>query len=156
MTEQQEQLAADPPQTQARVARRVTMISGIAVLFAAGVAAVVLAADALLLVFACILCAILLYKLSDIVARKLHMKRKLALALVVVLLGAIIGFMLLSRYLNDAVFGVVFGLIAGIMVFLAIDELLPAAKRYAKGHETVYGLVSGMGVLALSLVLFKW
>ena len=38
----------------------------------------------------------------------------------------------------------------------APDELLPAAKRYAKGHETVYGLVSGMGVLALSLVLFKW
>ena len=92
MTEPQEKPAADPPQTQARVARRVTMISGIAVLFAAGVAAVVLAADALLLVFACILCAILLYKLSEIVARKLHMKRKLALALVVVLLGAIIGF----------------------------------------------------------------
>ena len=71
-------------------------------------------------------------------------------------LGAIIGFTLLSRYLNDAVFGAVFGIIAGIMVFLAIDELLPAAKRYAQGHETVYGLVSGMGVLALSLVLFKW
>ena len=71
-------------------------------------------------------------------------------------LGAIIGFTLLSRYLNDAVFGAVFGIIAGSMVFLAIDELLPAAKRYAKGHETVYGLVSGMGVLALSLVLFKW
>ena len=47
-------------------------------------------------------------------------------------------------------------LLGGVMVFLAIDELLPAAKRYAKGHETVYGLVSGMGVLALSLVLFKW
>ena len=70
--------------------------------------------------------------------------------------GAIIGFMLLARYLNDAVFGAVFGIIAGVMVFLAIDELLPAAKRYARGHETVYGLVSGMGVLALSLVLFKW
>ena len=70
--------------------------------------------------------------------------------------GAIIGFMLLSQFLNDAVFGAVFGVIAGVMVFLAIDELLPAAKRYAQGHETVYGLVSGMGVLALSLVLFKW
>jgi ZIP family zinc transporter len=70
--------------------------------------------------------------------------------------GAIIGFGLLSSFLNDAVFGAVFGVIAGVMVFLAIDELLPAAKRYAKGHETVYGLVSGMGVLAISLVLFKW
>ena len=27
-----------------------------------------------------------------------------------------------------------FGVIAGIMVFLALDELLPAAKRYAKGE----------------------
>jgi len=70
--------------------------------------------------------------------------------------GALIGYSLLSRFLSEAVFGAVFGIIAGVMVFLAIDELLPAAKRYAKGHETVYGLVSGMGVLAVSLVLFKW
>ncbi|WP_374013691.1 zinc transporter ZupT [Pseudoxanthomonas koreensis] len=70
--------------------------------------------------------------------------------------GAVIGYGLLSSMLSEAVFGAVFGVIAGVMVFLAIDELLPAAKRYAKGHETVYGLVSGMGVLALSLVLFKW
>jgi ZIP family zinc transporter len=33
--------------------------------------------------------------------------------------------------------------------------LLPQAKRYAKGHETVYGMVSGMVLVALSLVLFK-
>ncbi len=70
--------------------------------------------------------------------------------------GAAIGYLLLRPYLSEAVYGTVFGIIAGVMVFLAIDELLPAAKRYAKGHETVYGLVSGMGVLAVSLVLFKW
>lgn len=70
--------------------------------------------------------------------------------------GAIIGYALLRPWMSDAVFGGVFGVIAGVMVFLALDELLPAAKRYAKGHETVYGLVAGMGVLAISLVLFKW
>ena len=70
--------------------------------------------------------------------------------------GALIGYLLLSRVLTPAVFGGVFGVIAGIMVFLALDELLPAAKRYAKGHETVYGLVGGMATLAISLVLFKW
>ncbi|TDK27164.1 zinc transporter ZupT [Luteimonas aestuarii] len=70
--------------------------------------------------------------------------------------GALIGYAVLRPFLSDAVFGAVFGVIAGVMVFLALDELLPAAKRYAKGHETVYGLVSGMGVLAISLVLFKW
>jgi ZIP family zinc transporter len=46
-------------------------------------------------------------------------------------------------------------MVAGVMVFLSLDELLPAAKRYSKGHETVYGMVLGMGLLALSLVLFK-
>ena len=71
-------------------------------------------------------------------------------------LGAIIGYALLRPWMSDAVFGSIFGIIAGVMVFLALDELLPAAKRYARGHETVYGLVSGMGVLAVSLVLFKW
>jgi ZIP family zinc transporter len=54
------------------------------------------------------------------------------------------------------VYGIVFGLIAGVMVYLSLDELLPTAKRYSKGHETVYGLVSGMAALALSLVLFKF
>ena len=70
--------------------------------------------------------------------------------------GAVIGYVLLGPFLSNALFGVVFGVIAGVMVFLALDELLPAAKRYAKGHETVYGLVTGMGALAISLVLFNW
>ena len=70
--------------------------------------------------------------------------------------GAAIGYFLLADALSPATFGAVFGLIAGIMVFLALDELLPAAKRYAQGHETVYGLVIGMASIAVSLVLFKW
>lgn len=70
--------------------------------------------------------------------------------------GALIGYAVLVPYLSHGMFGVVFGMIAGVMVFLALDELLPAAKKYAKGHETVYGLVSGMGMLSISLILFKW
>src|SRR5690606_11484500 len=70
--------------------------------------------------------------------------------------GAAIGYFAFSGVLSQSTFGIVFGMIAGLMVFLALDELLPAAKRYAKGHETVYGLVSGMATLAISLVLFKW
>ena len=80
-----------PQAAQRRLARRVTIINGIAVLFILGLAAVVLAADALLLVFACILFAILLYKLSEIMHRRLHIKRKLALGTVVLLLSAIVG-----------------------------------------------------------------
>lgn len=71
-------------------------------------------------------------------------------------LGAILGYTLLAPIMSDLVYGWVFGMIGGVMVFLALDELLPTAKYYAKGHETVYGLVAGMGVLAMSLVLLKF
>jgi len=74
-----------------KLMKRVAIIDGIAVLFILGLAAVWFAADALLLIFACVLCAVLLYKLSDMLARRTHMKRQIALALVVLLLFAIIG-----------------------------------------------------------------
>lgn len=70
--------------------------------------------------------------------------------------GAALGYFVLQPYLGPHVFGVIFGLIGGVMVYLALDELLPTAKRYAEGHETVYGLVSGMAILATSLVMFKF
>lgn len=69
--------------------------------------------------------------------------------------GAIVGYLILAPFLSSAVFGTVFGMIAGAMVFLSLDELLPAARHYARGHETVYGMVIGMAALAVSLVLFK-
>ena len=81
----------EPPQAQRRLARRATLINGIAVLFLFGAAAVVMAADALLLTFACILCAILLYKLSEIIHRRFGLHRKVALTAVVLLLIGVIG-----------------------------------------------------------------
>lgn len=71
-------------------------------------------------------------------------------------LGAVLGYAILRPFLSAEVFGAVFGMIAGIMVFLALDELLPAAKRYAQGHETVYGLTAGMVMMSMSLVLFHF
>jgi len=69
--------------------------------------------------------------------------------------GALLGYLVLAPYLTPSVFGSVFGLIAGAMVFLSMDELLPTAKRYSTGHDTVYGMVSGMICIALSLILFR-
>jgi ZIP family zinc transporter len=69
--------------------------------------------------------------------------------------GALLGYLVLAPFLSPTLYGVIFGMVAGVMVFLSLDELLPAAKRYAQGHETVYGMVLGMGLLALSLILFK-
>ena len=69
--------------------------------------------------------------------------------------GALFGYLILAPFLTPFVFGSVFGVIAGAMVFLSMDELLPTAKRYASGHDSVYGMVIGMACIALSLVLFR-
>lgn len=69
--------------------------------------------------------------------------------------GAVLGYLVLAPFLSATVLGLLFGAIAGVMVFLALDELLPAAKRHAVGHETTYGMIGGMAVLALSLVLLR-
>ena len=49
--------------------------------------------------------------------------------------------------------GLVSGAVAGIMVFISLDELLPASRAYGKGHDSLYGLVAGMAIMALSLLL---
>ncbi len=69
-------------------------------------------------------------------------------------LGALIGYFLLYFIFNDSVMGFLFGGVAGIMVFISIDELLPTAREYGHHHLSVYGLITGMAVMALSLLLF--
>lgn len=69
-------------------------------------------------------------------------------------LGALIGFMILIPIMNDIVFGLLFAAVAGIMVFISLDELLPTAREYGEHHLSMYGLISGMIVMALSLILF--
>lgn len=68
--------------------------------------------------------------------------------------GAMIGYLLLLTFFNDVLFGVLFASVAGIMVFISLDELLPTAQEYGEHHIAVYGLVSGMAVMAISLLMF--
>lgn len=68
--------------------------------------------------------------------------------------GALIGYLILHPFMNDTIFGVLFASVAGIMVFISLDELLPSAQEYGEHHLSIYGLVVGMMVMAVSLVLF--
>lgn len=69
--------------------------------------------------------------------------------------GAVIGYLILAQFLNHLVLGVIFAMVAGVMTFLAIDTLLPTARNSARGHLTVYGVIAGMAVMAMSLVLLR-
>ena len=68
--------------------------------------------------------------------------------------GAAIGYAVLMPFMTPAVFGTVFAAVAGIMVFISLDELLRAAEKYGEHHLSIYGLVAGMAVMAVSLLLF--
>jgi len=68
--------------------------------------------------------------------------------------GAFIGYAILLNFFSDFVFGILFAGVAGIMVFISLDELLPSAQKYGEHHLSIYGLILGMAVMALSLLLF--
>ncbi len=68
--------------------------------------------------------------------------------------GAIVGYFLLLRFVGDTMFGIVFSSVAGIMVYISLDELLPSAREYGEHHLSIYGLIAGMALMAVSLVLF--
>ena len=69
--------------------------------------------------------------------------------------GAVIGYLLLAQFLDHFVLGILFAMVAGVMVFLAIDTLLPTARNSARGHLSVYGFIAGVAVMAASLVLLR-
>lgn len=68
-------------------------------------------------------------------------------------LGALIAFAILAPFLTPAVLGVVLAAVAGVMVFVALDQMLPVARDYGHPHLVVYGVVGGMVVMGGSLVL---
>lgn len=68
--------------------------------------------------------------------------------------GAIVGYLLLMPFFTPTLFGILFAGVGGIMVFISLDELLPAAEEYGEHHMAIYGVIAGMGVMALSLLLF--
>lgn len=68
-------------------------------------------------------------------------------------LGAIVGFTLLRPFFTPATLAILFGIVAGIMVFISLDELLPSAEKYGEHHLSIYGVISGMAIMAVSMML---
>ncbi len=76
--------------------------------------------------------------------------------------GALMAYLAFRLFFNGniqalpaGVMGILFAGVAGIMVYISLDELLPTSRAYGKGHDSLFGLVGGMLVMALSLLLMK-
>ena len=53
--------------------------------------------------------------------------------------GALVAYLVLMNFFSEIMFSIIFAFVGGIMVFIALDQLLPAAKEYSKGHIAIYG-----------------
>lgn len=67
--------------------------------------------------------------------------------------GAGLAAIALLPFLTPAVLGAVLAGVAGLMVFISLDELLPASREYGQEHLSIVGAVAGMAVMAVSLWL---
>ncbi len=67
--------------------------------------------------------------------------------------GAVLAWLVLMPLMTPTLMGCILAGVAGIMVFISIDELLPAAREYGQAHTALYGIVGGMAVMAASLLL---
>ena len=77
-------------------------------------------------------------------------------------IGAAIAYIGIRYFIGDGsgvippqLMGILFGGVAGIMVYISLDELLPTSRAYSKGHDSLFGLVAGMIVMAVSLLLMR-
>ncbi len=68
-------------------------------------------------------------------------------------IGALTAYLVLTPFMTPVVMNSVFAAVAGIMVFISLDELLPAAEEYGEHHISIYGLLTGMAIMAVSLIL---
>ena len=69
--------------------------------------------------------------------------------------GAAVAALVLLPFLSEAVLGLMLAVVAGIMVFISLDELLPAARSFGQEHLSIVGVGLGMAVMAASLWMLK-
>lgn len=67
--------------------------------------------------------------------------------------GAALAAIFLFRFLDDTVLGWVLSVVAGIMVYISLDELIPASREYGQDNHAILGAIAGMLVMAVSLWL---
>ncbi len=68
-------------------------------------------------------------------------------------LGALAGALVLMHFMTPGVIAALLAGVAGLMVFISLDELLPAAHEYGQAHAATVGVFAGMAVMVGTLVV---
>ncbi len=71
------------------------------------------------------------------------------------LLGAIITYLFLSKFINPIFMGILFSMIAGIMIHISVYELIPTSLNYKSKKLTVIFFIIGVIFMFINHILFK-
>ena len=69
------------------------------------------------------------------------------------ILGAIICYLFLSKFINNFLIGCCFSLIAGIMINISLTELLPESFKYNETKLSYFGFIIGSIVMIISHII---
>lgn len=65
--------------------------------------------------------------------------------------GAALAATLLLPFMSSALLGWILSAVAGIMIFISLDELVPASRSFGEDHFSIVGVLAGMMIMAASL-----
>lgn len=64
--------------------------------------------------------------------------------------GAILAYFVLRFFLTDLMLGVIFGIVAGIMIYIAIDDLIPSSRKYGYDKIALFSTLLGICIMPLT------
>lgn len=68
--------------------------------------------------------------------------------------AAFLAYIFMMPFLSAVVMSSLLAVVAGVMVYISIDELIPASRRIGHHHLSTYGVVVGMALLASVFMFF--
>lgn len=66
-------------------------------------------------------------------------------------MGAILAFFILQPFITTELLSYIFAIVAGIMIYISLDELLPSCFGNGRGHTAIFGIMTGMLLMATVL-----
>ena len=68
-------------------------------------------------------------------------------------IGALLAYFFLLPFLNDLLLGIVFAIICGIMLYIAIEELMPVSRSYGHARLALASTFIGICIMPLTHIL---
>ena len=67
--------------------------------------------------------------------------------------GAFVGMLIFNLFVPQVLIGFLMASVAGIMMYISFDTLLPLAKEYGDWHCSIWGIMTGIMFIWLSLII---